>query len=57
MLAPVVVDSIGGNVTLGYRADGSGLTEVDDELHGALTEAGLDDILAFTLAGRAAARS
>ena len=45
---------VGTVVTLGFRADGNGLAEVEDDMAGALTEAGIDDRLAFILAGRAA---
>ncbi|MGU3420748.1 AAA family ATPase [Methylobacterium sp. D54C] len=46
--------SLGRSITLGFGPDGGGLAEVEQGLDGAPTEAAVDDMLAFILAGRAA---
>lgn len=46
--------SLGKTITLGFAREGGGLAEIEDDLENAPTEAGIDDVLAFILAGRAA---
>lgn len=52
-IVAVVLD-IGTSVSLSIQCDSGGLTEVEDQLDGAMTEAVIDRTLAFILAGRAA---